>query len=219
MSTLTVACRSVKLAEIFAPEAILVGMEGRTKVKVIEKLIRHAAELDYVPQSAEKALVRFCREREEMGTTALGNGIAFPHCRSSFAEHFVGVAGFLNSRIPFDAVDAEPVDCVFLVLAPSDQRERFFEVLGRLVAIGRDKSLGVLLRGCRTAEHVSSFLEELDQPGIGGFCVSENHQTTRITRADPRTLVRRTSRLTFRALSPAAERPRAVAVGPREVLA
>jgi nitrogen PTS system EIIA component len=185
MNTVTIVRSAFKLAEVFPPEAILVGIEGRTKVKVIEKLVRHAVALEYVPQSAEEALVRFCREREEMGTTALGNGIAFPHCRSSFAARFVGVAGLLNSRIPFDAVDAEPVDSVFLVLAPRDQRERFFEILGRLVAIGRDKSLGVLLRGCRTAEHVSSFLQELDQPGFGAFHVSENHQASRRSASRP----------------------------------
>ena len=179
MSTVRIARFSVKLAEIFPPEAILVGLEGRTKVKVIEKLVRHAVALDYVPQSAEEALVRFCREREEMGTTALGNGTAFPHCRSSFAARFVGVAGLLNSRIPFDAVDAEPVDSVFLVLAPAISGNDSSEILGRLVAIGRDKSLGVLLRGCRTAEHFSSFLQELDQPGIGGSYVCENHQASR----------------------------------------
>jgi len=103
------------------------------------------------------------QEREDLGTTALGNGIAFPHCKSNLTDRFVGVAGFLNSRVPFDAIDGDPVDSVFLVLAPQDQRERFVEILGRLVAIGRDKRLGTLLRGCRTAEHVSSFLDELDQ--------------------------------------------------------
>lgn len=156
------------LAEIFPPEAILMGIEDRSKESVIEHLVRHAVALGHVPNSAEGALVRSIQDRERLGTTALGNGISFPHCRSRFAERFVGVAGFLTSRIPFDALDAEPVDSVFLILAPEDQRERFLEILGRLVAIGRDKSLGVLLRGCRTPNHVSSFLQELDQQDLNG---------------------------------------------------
>ncbi len=162
ITPLGIAGSPVMLAEIFPPEAILMSLEDRSKESVIENLVRHAVALGHVPSSAASALVRSIQDREKLGTTALGNGICFPHCRSRFTERFVGVAGFLTSRIPFDSLDAEPVDSVFLVLAPHEQRGRFLEILGRLVAIGRDKSLGALLRGCRTADHVSSFLQELD---------------------------------------------------------
>ena len=146
MSPVSIAPSPVKLAEIFPPDAILMGLEVRNKVNVIEKMVRHAVARGDVLQTAEDGLVSLFHEREKLGTTALGNGIAFPHCESSFTKRFVGVAGFLSSPIPFDAVDGEPVDSVFLVLAPPDRRERFLQILGRLVAFGRDRRLRVLLR-------------------------------------------------------------------------
>jgi nitrogen PTS system EIIA component len=166
MSAVQITRPTVKLSEVFPPEAIVMRLEDRSKSGVIESLVRHAVRLGQVPRTAEGGLVRSLQERETLGTTALGKGIAFPHCRSCFIEQIIGVAGFLKSRIPFDAIDAEPVGSVFLILAPLDERERFLEIMGRLVAIGRDRSLGVLLRGCRNAEQVSSFLQELDQPRL-----------------------------------------------------
>jgi PTS system nitrogen regulatory IIA component len=152
------------LVEVFPPEAILFGLRGRTEHAVIAELVRHAVALRRIPAWAEEDVAGQVEERERLGSTALGNGIAFPHCRSAQTERFVGIAGFSPVGIPFRALDGEPVDTVFLLLAPPDHPKEFFDILGRMVAIGRDRSLRLLLRGCRTAEHVSSFLRELDQP-------------------------------------------------------
>jgi nitrogen PTS system EIIA component len=156
------------LAEVFPPETILFGLEGRTESAVIAELVRHAVALGRIPRWAEDAVIGLVEERERQGSTALGNGIAFPHCQSAHAEQLVGVAGFARAGIPFRAIDGEPVDTVLLLLAPPDRPEKFFDLLGRMVAIGRDRSLRLLLRGCRTAEHVSSFLQELDQSSSAG---------------------------------------------------
>jgi PTS system nitrogen regulatory IIA component len=158
---------SVRLSELFPPEAIRVGLEPREKSAVIEGLVRHAVVLGHLPQQEQGHVLDALLERESMGSTALGNGVAVPHCRCRSLKRFVGVAGFLDQGIPFNAVDGEPVDRVFLTLAPLDSPEQYFEVLGRLVAIGRNKSLRLLLRGCQTAEHVSAFLKELDLPVAG----------------------------------------------------
>jgi mannitol/fructose-specific phosphotransferase system IIA component (Ntr-type) len=129
--------------------------------------VRHAVVLGYLPQGEERPILATILEREDLGSTALGNGMALPHCQCRSLERFVGVAGFLHPGIPFDAIDGQPVDRVFLTLSPPGGQDRSFEVLGRLVALGRSKSLRLLLQGCGTPEHVSAFLGELDQPVTG----------------------------------------------------
>jgi PTS system nitrogen regulatory IIA component len=166
------------LAEVFPPETVLFRLEGRTESDVIAELVRHAVALGRIPRWAEDAVIGLVEERERLGSTALGNGIAFPHCQSAHTEQFIGVAGFASAGIPFRAIDGEPVDTVLLLLAPPDRPGEFFDVLGRMVAIGRDRSLRFLLRGCRTAERVSSFLHELDQ------VPSEDGKTFRPNRPD-----------------------------------
>jgi PTS system nitrogen regulatory IIA component len=154
---------SVGLAEIFPPEAIVIGLVQRSKRGVVEELVQRLVELRHLAEEDRKAVVESVLAREKMGSTALGNGIAFPHCRSSVTEKFKGALGLAPSGIPFDAVDGEPVQSIFLLLAPLDGREKHYEVLGRITAIGRDKGRRVQLRGCQTAEAVRDFLQELDR--------------------------------------------------------
>jgi nitrogen PTS system EIIA component len=151
------------LTVVFPPEAVLLGLAGRNERDVVAELVRHAVDLGRIPAGAEDDVIGLVEERERLGSTALGNGIAFPHCRSAHTEQFVGIAGFARAGIPFRAIDGKPVDMIFLLLAPTDRSEKFFDILGRMVAIGRDRSLRFRLRGCRNAEHVSSFLQQLDQ--------------------------------------------------------
>lgn len=154
---------SIGLADIFPVEAIIVGLESNTKQGVIEELVHHLVGVGRLAQGEEKGIVQSILAREKLGSTALGNGIAFPHCRSSLTERFVGVLGSSIQGIPLDAVDGEAVHNIFLLLAPLDCREKHYEVLGRISAIGRDKSQRLQLRGCRTAEAVHHFLQEWDR--------------------------------------------------------
>jgi mannitol/fructose-specific phosphotransferase system IIA component (Ntr-type) len=153
----------VSLAEIFRPEAIFIGLNNRTREGAIEELVHHLVELGHVAEGEEQGLVKSILAREQLGSTALGNGIAVPHCRTSLTEKFIGILGLDPRGIPFAAVDGDPVQGVFLVLAPLDAREQHYEVLGKILAIGNDKSLQVQLRGCRTGESVHHFLQELDR--------------------------------------------------------
>jgi PTS system nitrogen regulatory IIA component len=151
------------LAEIFPPEAIFVGLEQRTKPGVVKELVHYLVELGSLAEREEKTVLESILAREKMGSTALGNGIAFPHCRSSVTEKFIGVLGLDPRGIPFDALDGEPVHSIFLVLAPLDGREKHYEVLGRISAIGRDRSRRTQLQGCRTPKAVHDFLQALDR--------------------------------------------------------
>jgi PTS system nitrogen regulatory IIA component len=153
----------IPLADIFSPEAILVGLRQRTKQGAVEELVNHLVTLGHLAPDAEKTMVESILAREKLGSTALGNGIAFPHCRSSLTAKFVGALGLTPHGVPFDALDAEPVYSIFLLLAPLDGREQHYEILGRITAIGRDKGCRYQLRGCRTAEAAHYFLQEQDR--------------------------------------------------------
>jgi mannitol/fructose-specific phosphotransferase system IIA component (Ntr-type) len=152
----------IGLADVFAPEAIVIGLRSRTKPDAIAELVRQFVNLGYIKTEEGTAVTQSILAREKLGSTALYNGIALPHCRSSCTEKFVGVLGTEPDGIPFDAVDGEPVHSIFLLLAPLDRREELYELLGRITAIGRDKSRRLQLKGCQTVEAVHHFLRELD---------------------------------------------------------
>lgn len=160
-------CRSMKLSELFPPETICVGLKQRTKPDLIEGLVRHAMTLGQVGREEYRLVIEKLLAREKLASTALGHGLALPHCQWSPLTRLVGVAGFLERGIPFGAADGGPVDGVFLVLSPPNNPEESFEVFGRLVALGRNSALRLLLRKCRTAAGVSAFFKEIDQPVSG----------------------------------------------------
>jgi len=163
MQAASAAHVSVGLAEIFRLEAIVVGLKSRTKQGVVAELVHHLVELGVVTEADKQGVVESVLAREKLGSTALHDGVAFPHCRSSVTEQFVGVLGIEPNGIPFDPVSGGLVQSVFLFLAPLERREELYEVLGRITAIGRDKSRRAQLRGCRTAEAAHRFLQELDR--------------------------------------------------------
>ena len=153
---------SIALGRIFPPEAIAVGLENSSKQAVIAALVRRLVTLGGIPSREEQSLVSAILARESLGTTALGNGVAFPHVRTRLAERLLGVLGLERGGIAFDALDGSPVYGVFLLVAPEDVTKEYFEVLGRITAIGKDKSLRLQLRGCRTAAAAHRLLQLLD---------------------------------------------------------
>jgi mannitol/fructose-specific phosphotransferase system IIA component (Ntr-type) len=150
------------LAEIFPPEAIIIGPHSRTREGVILELVHALVELGHLHQEEEEMVAQSILAREKLGSTSLRHGIAFPHCRSSSTEKFIGVLALDPEGIPFDVVDDEPVRSIFLFLAPLDRREELYDILGRITALGRDKSRRCQLRGCQTVQAVHQFLRELD---------------------------------------------------------
>lgn len=174
--------RPLKLSELFPPESIRIGLVQRTKSAVIEALVHHAVLLGYLSGRDERHIVDRILARESLSSTALGHGIAMPHCQWDALDRFIGVAGLLRQAVPFDAADGEPVHGVFLTLAPPHHPELSFEVLGRLVAVGRNSSLRLLLRECRTAEQVFAFLQEIDRPAAGRLDDLARLSLTRVRR-------------------------------------
>jgi PTS system nitrogen regulatory IIA component len=153
----------VALSAIFPPQAIVIGLKERTKEGVVSEMVRHLVGLGILAENNVEAVVGSILAREKLGTTALYEGVAFPHCRTSCTEEFVGVLGIDSEGIAFDAVGGGAVHSIFLFLAPLDRRDELYEVLGRITAIGRDKSRRVQFRGCRNPEAAHQLLLELDR--------------------------------------------------------
>src|SRR5437899_2376917 len=90
----------IALAEIFPPDAIVLGLRQRDKRGVIDELVQHLVALGFLVEKDANAVVEGILAQEKLGTTALGNGIAFPHCRSSLTDRFIGVLGIDAQGIP-----------------------------------------------------------------------------------------------------------------------
>jgi mannitol/fructose-specific phosphotransferase system IIA component (Ntr-type) len=163
MQTGRITPPSITLADLFPSEAILCGLQQRARDRVIEELVHRLVTLEQIDPLREESVVKMIASREAIATTALWSGMAMPHCRTNCVDHFVGVLGIAPAGIDFGGLGGDPVYLVFLVLAPTEGRNQYFDVLGKIVALARDKSLLLQLRGARSSEEAHLILREVGQ--------------------------------------------------------
>src|SRR5690606_16660057 len=100
----------------------------------------------------ERAIFNVLLERERLGSTGVGRGVAIPHGKLPGIEGLFGLLARLHAPVPFDAVDEAPVDIVFLLLAPETAGADHLKALSRVSRILRDRAVCDGIRAAATAE-------------------------------------------------------------------
>ena len=104
-------------------------------------------------------IIDLLRKREQLGTTAIGKGIAIPHCRSIATERLTVVVGIKSEGIDFDAPDQLPVKILFVIIAPP-QDVNYLPFLGKLVELIRDESVRKRLSRIRSFKGLRNVITE-----------------------------------------------------------
>lgn len=145
------------LRNIVAPEAIMVGLNATSKKHLLQELAQRAATSNGV--DARVALDALL-ERERLGPTGMGRGVAIPHARIAGLTDIVGVFARLAKPVDFDAVDGEPVDLVFALFAPEDAGANHLRALARISRCLRDQTVCAKLRAADEAAATHMVLME-----------------------------------------------------------
>jgi nitrogen PTS system EIIA component len=145
----------MELGDLLTPDAIIPALKAETKKDVLLALAERAGQASNLDaQTIYAALLH----RERLSSTALGKGIAVPHTRLAGIEHIVCVFARLEQPIDFEAPDKEPVDLVFLLLAPESAGADHLNALARISRMSREPAILDTLRGCRTRSAMFSVL-------------------------------------------------------------
>ena len=115
------------ITDLVAPEAILPALKVNSKKQALQELAARAASLT---GQNERAVFEVLLQREKLGTTAVGYGVAIPHGKLPKLEKLFGLFARLERPIDFEAMDGQPVDLVFLLLAPEGAGRRSSESAG-----------------------------------------------------------------------------------------
>ncbi len=125
----------MEMQEILSPDAIFADCKVSSKKRLFKELAKFGAEqLGVDCEELQDALL----EREDLGTTAMGGGIAIPHARIDGIDKVTGVFVRLEEPIDFDASDRKPVDLVFALFAPKDDSTHHLRALARISRVLRD---------------------------------------------------------------------------------
>ena len=99
-------------------------------------------------------------KRERLGSTAVGNGIAIPHVNDETISKPKGFIAILSKGIDFGAADNQPVDIIFLLIAPSKQGSEHLQALAAVSRLLRNSSLITKLRGCKSTESALAVISQ-----------------------------------------------------------
>ena len=141
----------MELADILSEEAVIVCSEIKTKRDVLLKLCDCAAR---VTGQDAATIFQAVDEREELGSTGLGNGIAIPHGKFAGLGSVTAVFARLDTPVDFEAVDDQPVDLVMMLLAPMGAGADHLKALARVARLLRTDAVVASLRGARDAGQI-----------------------------------------------------------------
>jgi PTS system nitrogen regulatory IIA component len=148
------------LSDIVTIEAIDAGMTVANKKALFQQLSAAAAKLTGLPA---KQILTCINERERLGSTGFGGGIAIPHGKLDGLEGLFGYFARLNTPIDFSAVDTLPVDLVFLLLSPPDAGADHLKALARISRTLRDAGTLAKLRGARSKDAIFALLSGVEK--------------------------------------------------------
>lgn len=131
------------LTDLIAPAAIIPALKVNGKKQALQELATRAAELT---GQSEKAIFEILLQREKLGSTAVGNGIAIPHGKMPKLGRLFGLFARLERPIDFEALDSQPVDLIFLLLAPEAAGADHLKALARVARLLRDQDVARKLR-------------------------------------------------------------------------
>jgi PTS system nitrogen regulatory IIA component len=143
------------ITDIVAPEAIVPALKTNSKKQVLQELAARAAELTGL---SERSIFEVLLQREKLGTTAVGYGVAIPHGKLPKLDRMFGLFARLDRPVEFEAMDGQPVDLVFLLLAPEGAGADHLKALARVARLLRDIDIAAKLRASRDAQALYAVL-------------------------------------------------------------
>lgn len=147
----------MEISDILTPERVVASLRATSKKQALQELARHASD---VTGLNERAIFDVLLERERLGTTGVGNGIAIPHGKLNELDGLYGLFARIEKPVDFDSIDDDPVDLIFVLLAPEGAGADHLKALARVSRLLRDDSICEKLRGSDTQEALYAILTE-----------------------------------------------------------
>lgn len=151
-----------RMSEVIVDKAFIDLADDADKREVITALIKSLASARKIKASEVEETVEVAMAREAIGSTGIGHGIAIPHCRTPIAKKIVCAYGRSAGGVDFDSLDGEPVNSVFLLLTPPDQKEQHLQLMKNFASQIRKEHFCQFLRQAGSAKELVDLLTEFE---------------------------------------------------------
>jgi PTS system nitrogen regulatory IIA component len=143
------------LSDLLAPNAVFPSLKVTNKKQAIQELSARAANLT---GHDEREIFETLLRRERLGSTGVGGGVAIPHGKLAKIDRIVGLFARLDTPVDFESLDGEPVDLIFLLIAPEAAGADHLKALARIARLLRDPDIAKKLRAARDDQAVHALL-------------------------------------------------------------
>jgi PTS system nitrogen regulatory IIA component len=151
----------MKIVDILTEQSIVTELKGSTKKQVMEELID--AVLEYKPQLDRKRLMSVLLERERLGSTGIGDGIAIPHGKLKDLDQLVLSFGRSSQGVDFESMDGKPVHLFFLLVAPENCAGIHLRALAKIARLLKNSAIRKKLGSVTSREEIYSIIREEDE--------------------------------------------------------
>jgi nitrogen PTS system EIIA component len=141
--------------DLVAPNAIIPALKVNGKKQALQEIAAKAAALTGL---SDRAILEILLQREKLGSTGVGNGVAIPHGKLPKLNRVFGLFARLERPVDFEALDGQPVDLIFLLLAPEGAGADHLKALARAARLLRDPDIARKLRESRDAQALYAVL-------------------------------------------------------------
>jgi nitrogen PTS system EIIA component len=146
---------AMEIGDLITPRSVIAQLRATTKKQALQELAKRAAAMTGIN---ERTIYDVLVERERLGSTGIGMGIGIPHGRLPGLAKLCGIFARLDRAVPFEAIDDQPVDLIFLLLAPEAAGADHLKALARVSRLLRDRGICEKLRGTDNADALYSLL-------------------------------------------------------------
>ncbi|MCF7907964.1 MAG: PTS sugar transporter subunit IIA [Candidatus Omnitrophica bacterium] len=144
-------------------ESIILGLKAKNKKAAVSSMLDYLVQKKKITKDDKKTIARAIFRREEMGSTAIGNHIAFPHARVNSVKDIIICVGVSKEGVDFDSLDQEPVSIIALLLSNQSEAGLHLKMLAFLARMLRDKYLVQRLKNAKSQTEVIALLRQQQQ--------------------------------------------------------
>ena len=150
-------------AQLFKEKCIIEDLEATEKRAVIEELLDLSVERGLCPKSRKKSILDALLEREKLGSTGLGHGVAIPHVKVDGLQGQISILARSKKVVDFNAVDGETVHIFFMLISSTKNAEEHLSILQWISRTARHQDFSSFVRGAKDSKDMLAILKEIGQ--------------------------------------------------------
>lgn len=157
----------MKFMDFISPRAIRADLAAGDKPGVLREMVQALVDAGEIDPAEFEGIVKAIKNREDLGSTGIGRGIAVPHAKHASVDRLVGTVAVSRDGVDFDSLDGEKVYVLFLLVSPLDRPGDNLRALEYVARQLRDFRFCRFLKQAKTAKEIQQLLEEADANQFG----------------------------------------------------